>query len=329
MYKSTMQWRSSYSISEVMDDFGSAGHFGKDGGRITDPAEWTWLPHANTREAELAYRHAFFTRLPRLPHSGELQPVLIWRAGHADYKGIVREELVDIMIKAFVVHLEDALQASRAASFKTGEMVRARLIVDCEGLGMDNIRYIPILKKIITLGKSYYPEVAETVTVIRAPGFCTMFYNLVKPLLPKLLQKKIYLLSQNFHEGLIQHTGLDPKSLPQFLGGDRTDGDFPEVLPVPENALKLFLAGKKGKPLACNSRERTFESYVKFLEEHTSVSLESAAEEFYPQYCEVHSVPALVEELRQAAMIQEISSGISGDRNKRIETVCKVLSRML
>lgn len=105
MYKSTMQWRSSYSISEVMDDFGSAGHFGKDGGRITDPAEWTWLPHANTREAELAYRHAFFTRLPA-KHSGELQPVLIWRAGHADYKGIVREELVDIMIKAFVVHLE-------------------------------------------------------------------------------------------------------------------------------------------------------------------------------------------------------------------------------
>eukprot|EP00435_Cladocopium_sp_Y103_P052183 s1044_g16.t1 len=67
----------------------------------------------------------------------------------------------------------------------------------------------------------------------------------------------------------------------------------------------LFLAGKKGKPLACNSRERTFESYVKFLEEHTNVSLESAAEEFYPQYCEVNSVPALVEELRQAAMIQE------------------------
>lgn len=62
--------------------------------------------------------------------------------------------------------------------------------------------YIPILKKIITLGKSYYPEVAETVTVIRAPGFCTMFYNLVKPLLPKLLQKKICLLSQNFHEGI-------------------------------------------------------------------------------------------------------------------------------
>ena len=32
----------------------------------------------------------------------------------------------------------------------------------------------------------------------------------------------------------------------------------------------------------------------------------SSCEEFYPQYCEVNSVPALVEELRQAAMIQEL-----------------------
>lgn len=78
---------------------------------------------------------------------------------------------------------------------------------------------------------------------------------------------------------------------------------FPESF-IPN--VKLFLAGKKGKPLACNSRERTFESYVKFLEEHTNVSLESAAEDFYPQYCELHGVPALVDELRQAAMIQEL-----------------------
>eukprot|EP00931_Biecheleriopsis_adriatica_P032930 TRINITY_DN19156_c0_g1_i1.p1 TRINITY_DN19156_c0_g1~~TRINITY_DN19156_c0_g1_i1.p1 ORF type:complete len:5580 (-),score=1373.58 TRINITY_DN19156_c0_g1_i1:6-15065(-) len=78
---------------------------------------------------------------------------------------------------------------------------------------------------------------------------------------------------------------------------------FPESF-IPN--VKLFLAGKKGKPLACNSRERTFESYVKFLEEHTGVSLASAAEDFYPTYCETNGVPALVDELRQAAMIQDL-----------------------
>ncbi|CAE8589057.1 unnamed protein product [Polarella glacialis] len=78
---------------------------------------------------------------------------------------------------------------------------------------------------------------------------------------------------------------------------------FPESF-IPN--VKLFLAGKKGKPLACNSRERTFESYLKFLEEHTGVSLESAAEDFYPTYCETMDVPALVQELRQAAMMQNL-----------------------
>ena len=103
MYKNTMAWRSSYSIQELMDAFGTEGHYATDGGRVTDPIDWTWVPHPNTLEAELAYRHAFFTRLP-----AEIspEPVLIWRAGHADYQGIVREDLVDIMIKAFIVHLE-------------------------------------------------------------------------------------------------------------------------------------------------------------------------------------------------------------------------------
>ena len=35
------------------------------------------------------------------------RPILIWRAGSADYKGMVREGLVDLMIQAFVVHLEE------------------------------------------------------------------------------------------------------------------------------------------------------------------------------------------------------------------------------
>ena len=130
------------------------------------------------------------------------------------------------------------MQASRAASLRKGELVRARLIIDCDGFGFDNIRYIPILKKIITLGKSYYPEVAASVTVVRAPGFLATFYNLVKPLLPKLLQQKICLLSQDFREGLMKHTGLNAKSLPDFLGGDITDVKFAKVHPVPSNALK-------------------------------------------------------------------------------------------
>lgn len=105
MYRTTLAWRSEpfdqASIGDLMDAFGTPGQYHEDGSRST--SDWTWSPHPNTLEAELAYRHAFFTRLPN-QHVPE--PILVWRAGHADYQGIVREDLVEIMIKAFVVHLE-------------------------------------------------------------------------------------------------------------------------------------------------------------------------------------------------------------------------------
>ena len=41
-----------------------------------------------SKESQLAVRHAFFSRLC-LPDIDE--PILIWRAGAADYKGIVRD----------------------------------------------------------------------------------------------------------------------------------------------------------------------------------------------------------------------------------------------
>ncbi|CAK9004675.1 CRAL-TRIO domain-containing protein T23G5.2 [Durusdinium trenchii] len=239
MYRTTLAWRSEpfdqASIGDLMDAFGTPGQYHEDGSRST--SDWTWSPHPNTLEAELAYRHAFFTRLPN-QHVPE--PILVWRAGHADYQGIVREDLVEIMIKAFVVHLEDALQASRTASLKSGKLVRARLIIDCDGFGFENVRYIPILKRIIALGKSYYPEVAATVTVIRAPAFLATFYKLVKPFLPNMLQQKICILNGNFHDGLKKHTGLDVASLPDFLGGNLRGIKFGEVLPVPSNALNFL-----------------------------------------------------------------------------------------
>ncbi|CAJ1458515.1 unnamed protein product, partial [Effrenium voratum] len=164
----------------------------------------------------------------------------------------------------------DALQAARAASLGKRELVRARLIIDCDGFSLENIRHIPVLKNIIALGKSYFPEVAASVTVVRAPSFIATFYSLLTPFLPKLLQDKISILGKDYQDGLRTHTSLGADSLPEFLGGK-----------VKSQNNVLFLAGKKGKPLACNSRERTFESYVKILEEHTNVSLESAAEELF------------------------------------------------
>ena len=102
MYNVTLDWRAKYSIPRVMDAFGTPGQYREDSGRAGDTAKWSWVPSPNTPEARLALRHAFFERLPApVP-----EPVLIWRAGAADYNGMVREDLVDLMVQAFVVHLE-------------------------------------------------------------------------------------------------------------------------------------------------------------------------------------------------------------------------------
>ena len=133
-------------------------------------------------------------------------------------------------------HVEDALQAARAASLGKRELVRARLIIDCDGFSLENIRHIPVLKNIIALGKSYFPEVAASVTVVRAPSFIATFYSLLTPFLPKLLQDKISILGKDYQDGLRTHTSLGADSLPEFLGGKVKSQN--NVQPVPRNAWK-------------------------------------------------------------------------------------------
>ncbi|CAK0867315.1 unnamed protein product [Prorocentrum cordatum] len=77
---------------------------------------------------------------------------------------------------------------------------------------------------------------------------------------------------------------------------------FPEPF-IPN--VKLFLAGKKGSPLTCNT-EKTFEAYVKFLEDHTDVKLADSVEEYYPTYCTSKEVGELIEELRASVMAHDL-----------------------
>ncbi|CAE7255325.1 sec14 [Symbiodinium sp. CCMP2456] len=235
MYRDTLAWRSSFCISSVMNAFGSGGEYHRDGARATDTSKWTWAPSPSTPESRMAARHAFWGRL-LAPDMEE--PVLIWRAGSADYEGMVREGIVDLMIEAFVAHLEDAFQAVRACSLKSKKLLKARVIIDCKGFGFENVRYIPILRKIIVMATSYFPEISASVTVVRAPSFLATFYGLVRPLLPKMLQDKVSILGNNFEKGLYERTGLEMDSWPTFLGG--TVDCVEEVQRVPRKAWSLL-----------------------------------------------------------------------------------------
>eukprot|EP00927_Polykrikos_kofoidii_P071610 TRINITY_DN6786_c1_g1_i1.p1 TRINITY_DN6786_c1_g1~~TRINITY_DN6786_c1_g1_i1.p1 ORF type:complete len:1717 (-),score=357.88 TRINITY_DN6786_c1_g1_i1:78-5066(-) len=77
---------------------------------------------------------------------------------------------------------------------------------------------------------------------------------------------------------------------------------FPEPF-IPN--MKLFMKAKKGTPLTCNT-EKTFEAYSRFIEEHTNITVAEAVDDFYPAYCVEKEVTDLAEELRLAAMTNDL-----------------------
>lgn len=234
MFRETMRWRANFSIYDVMKSYGTAGEYHEDGRRTGDASEWTWQWQPSTTAAKLAMRHAFFGRLSKPMEDGA--PVLVWRAGTADYSGFVREGIVEELLRAWVAHIEDALQAARAASLQQGRLIRARLIIDSKGFGFENVRHLPILRRIIGISRQVFPELSASVTVLRAPRVAVMLYGIVSNWLPKLLRDKVCILGEDFDEGLFEHTGVDRGQLPNFLGGTTSDDQLPPAESVPAGA---------------------------------------------------------------------------------------------
>ncbi|CAK9007748.1 CRAL-TRIO domain-containing protein T23G5.2 [Durusdinium trenchii] len=222
MYRETIAWRQAFNLKQVMADYGHGEDYGEDGMRLsTGPWRWTW--HPNAPAAIHVEPFVFFGRLPSPAPDGG--PVLVWRAGLADYGGFVREELVDEMIRAYVAHFEDALQSARSTS--RGRLVRARVVVDAQGFDLVNLRYLQVLHHIMRLMQDHFPEVSASVTVVRAPWSVVKLYELLKPWLSQHVQQKVCFLAEDFAAGLWAHARLKLAMLPQFLGGHVPDEEAP------------------------------------------------------------------------------------------------------
>ena len=137
---------------------------------------------------------------------------------------------------AFVSHLEDILQAGRAASIEQKKLVRARLIIDGSGLGLGTLAHIKLIKNITAMGKSYFPEITASATIVNAPWIFAKIYGVVSPLLTEVMRRKVCILDEKFGPGLEAHCGLRQDDLPEFLGGKVPDSQCPLPLPVPRGA---------------------------------------------------------------------------------------------
>eukprot|EP00439_Symbiodinium_sp_Y106_P059948 s2604_g8.t2 len=209
MYRATIKWRATFSIQSVMMIFGTGETYTLDGNRAAeDPTSWRWHPELHSREASLVKKYGFFGRLSQRSAGGE--PVAIWRLGAADLDGYVREDtsnqcgcmdnvwtrrikacsksysicawedLVSIITRGFVSHLEDLLQCGRAESLRRKQLVQARLLIDAKGLGSQALRHRAVIRKMISTGKNNFPEVNFSVTIIRAPFVFAKLWGLAK-----------------------------------------------------------------------------------------------------------------------------------------------------
>lgn len=240
MFRSTLDWRTAFPIHGVMSDFGGGAEYAEDGCRATDLSQWAYKAQPRTIAAQLGSRFSFFGRLPtHLTPDGT--PVLLWRAGQADYTGFVREGLVDVLIQAFVVHLEDALQAARAASLQARQLKNGLLVIDASGFSTVNLLYVNVLRRVLVLCQEYYPEVMASIVIVRAPWAFAQFFELMRPWLTPVMRRKITILAGDFERGLRNQFGLDSSMLPEFLGGNVSDATLGvSVEPVPAGVGRLL-----------------------------------------------------------------------------------------
>lgn len=131
-------------------------------------------------------------------------------------------------------HLEDVLQAGRAASIERKQLVRARLIIDGTGLGLGTLANIKLIKSITSMGKAFFPETTASATIVNAPWIFAKVYGVISPLLTEVMRRKVCILDTHFQDGFEAHCeGIKCADLPNFLGGEVSDAQCPFPTPVP------------------------------------------------------------------------------------------------
>ena len=103
------------------------------------------------------------------------------------------------------------------------------------------------------MGKSYFPEITASATIVNAPWIFAKIYGVVSPLLTEVMRRKVCILDEKFGPGLEAHCGLRQDDLPEFLGGKVPDSQCPLPLPVPRGAGAQARALRLDQERHCSS----------------------------------------------------------------------------
>ena len=117
-------------------------------------------------------------------------PVLVERLGRVDLRGIVREDLVPLVLKSYVAYLEDAFREVRRRGGARSQ-VRAVIVVDVDGAGLAHLQHLRVIKALAAVGTSYFPEITRRVYLVRSGFFLPMAWKAISPLLPAHTRDKV------------------------------------------------------------------------------------------------------------------------------------------
>lgn len=217
MYRDTMAWRVKVQTNRIFADLHPLA--------------------ASSPDHKLA-RQCFYGGYSGVARDGA--PVFVERLGRCDLAGVGNDPAVlDVMIAAYIQHLETIFRMTRALSAAKGELVKGYIIVDAAGVSFGTLRHISVVKTIAKIGPAYFPETTRRVMIVNAPAVLTAIWSAISPLLPPHTRAKVHILGKEFGPAVAEH--IDASQLPPFLGGTGDGSKIPEAGKVPPKTSGVAL----------------------------------------------------------------------------------------
>ena len=161
-------WRAKTDLRRIMHEWG-----------VQKDMVWNWGPQ--TERAKALAPHFFGRCVAARTASGG--PVIVLRLGEFDLEGAVREDMVDDLMDPWIFLIEQAFQDCRSVSLSKRSLVKLSAIVDVDGVSLSWLQHMSVLEQFSRAINRNYPEMAATLTIVRAPVIFSWLWQVSAPLL--------------------------------------------------------------------------------------------------------------------------------------------------
>jgi len=164
-------------------------------------------------------------------HDSEGAPMLIFPVGRQDSLALLEQESVDTIVRYNIILMETICALMRKNSQLVGKPVyQFNEILDLEGLDYNRVtsrKFIEMMMKIQKIFNDNYPEMFKKVLAVNAPKVFAIFFQVMKPIVPKATLDKIdiYGPDKDQWKAALNESGFPLELIPPYWGGTRKGTD--------------------------------------------------------------------------------------------------------